>query len=131
MFHPLLLLVICLIGSSLADDSEVLWKAFDKCSSKFPSIDVKILGDMFKGSSHNQTIGKDIKCLVKCVGEESGFGSAEGKIIAIKFKTSLSAEPDQAKVDAAIAKCASLVKSDACDTAFDQFKCVCEMAYAW
>lgn len=125
MVQPLLLLVVFLIGSSLADDPDPLKKALDKCSLKFPSVDIKVLKEICKGTTH--TIDKDTKCLIKCVGVESGYVMDSGIMIASKIKKTLSAVPDQAKADAAIKKCAAVVKPDACDMAFDQWKCMCDI----
>lgn len=118
----LLLFVICLIGSSLADGPEIE-KAYKTCAPNFPSVDSQVL-DKFCEASY-QTTDKDTKCLMKCVGEGTGYATADGKIIVSKFKASASPLVDQAKLEAALTKCFEMVKPDPCDTAYDQWKCLC------
>lgn len=110
--YQLLFLVICLIGSSLADDDVPdIKKALKTCAPKYPSV-VKLDFDDFCEPSV-QTSDKDTKCLIKCIGDATGYMT--------KFKGS-----EAPSVEAALTKCFALVKPDACDTAYDQWKCICE-----
>lgn len=126
MFLAPLLLVVYLIGSSLAAEDPKEKKALEVCGPKFPNVDPKVMDEMCEGS--DKTFDKDTKCYVKCIGEESGYTSADGKIDITSFKASLPAAADSAKLEAALTKCGAVVKPDACETAFEQFKCLCETA---
>lgn len=120
MYQPLLLL-FCLIGSSLAGGPE-FEKAYKTCAPKFPTVDSHVMDEFCDPSF--QASDKDTKCLMKCVGEETGFSSADGKLRVDKFMNYSSPE-DATILAPELTNCSALVKPDACDTAYDQWKCFC------
>lgn len=93
------------------------------CSKLYPTVDVKGLDEVCLSPNETST-EKDIKCFVKCMGEGIGIASPDGKIIESKLKTVDVLDPE--KSEEAIKKCAGLVKVDVCDTAYDQYRCLCE-----
>lgn len=112
-----------MVGSSFADGPD-MEKAYKTCAPKFPTVDSKVL-DQFCEPSF-QASDKETKCLMKCIGEETGFATADGKIILSKFKSAAPTTVDPVKLDTALTNCSSVIKPDACDTAYDQWKCLCD-----
>lgn len=130
MYQPLVLsIIICLIGLAVApavsDDTPDFEKAFITCLPKFPSVDLDVFNNFCEPSF--KTSNNDTKCLIKCVGEETGHSSTDGKLIISKFLNDSLALAELAKFDAGVANCTSLVKADACDTAYEQWNCYCAL----
>lgn len=119
-----LFFVLCVIGSSLTASPKID-SALKTCVPKFPTADPDFINNLCDASY--QISNKDTKCLLKCVGEEIGLLSADGTTIVSFVKNTAPSFIDQAKLDVALAKCTAMVKSDACDTAYDQWKCNCDI----
>lgn len=117
-----LLPLFCFIGLSLAEGPE-FEKAYKACAPKFPTVDSKVLDHFCEPSF--QPSDKNTKCFMKCVGEETGFASADGQLRVDKFLNYSSPE-DAVKVGPELIKCSDMIKPDPCDTAFDQWKCFCK-----
>lgn len=126
MNQPLLLL-FCLIGSSLAVDFD-LEKVYKTCGSKFPTVDPLVMQEFCEPSF--QTSDKNAKCLIKCFGEETGFSSADGKLVSVDNFLNQTSPEVAAKLDPEITKCTAMVKPDSCETAYEQWKCFCEALYS-
>lgn len=120
--HKLLLLLSCLVGSSLAGEGPEFEAALKKCAPSFPSVDKNMM-DKFCDPDF-ETKDKDSKCLVKCLGQETGFSTADGKLIVDKFLTSSTKEA-AAVLEPELKKCAAMDKSEACETAYEQWRCFC------
>lgn len=124
MYGAAIIFVVFLtFGINCQDDKEKLTRVIDECSKKFPSVDATI----FKQECA-KTSDKDARCMSKCIGEQFEVVSSDGKLMVDKIK-STSELKDPAKVNQlneALDKCSVLVEADACDTAYNQWQCLCE-----
>lgn len=117
------LVIFTIIGLSSQQDFD---GAIAKCHPKFPSVELGTVEAICKSS----TSDPEVKCMIKCVGEEAGVVSADGKIIESKMNIFTSTAADKTKVDEAVKKCSAVVEKDACETAYQQLKCMCDFAVA-
>lgn len=121
------LLVMLPIASTFADGPG-FQQAFIMCGGQYPSVDLNVFNDFCEPSF--KTSDNSTKCLIKCVGEQTGFSGADGKINQTMFMNVTSSLPpiDPATLNAGVAKCSSLATTDTCDTAYQQWNCYCGLA---
>lgn len=117
--------IFTIIGLSSQQDFD---GAIAKCHPKFPSVELGVPEAICKSST--STSDPEVKCMIKCVGEEAGVVSADGKMITSKVNIFSSTDADKTKVDEAVKKCSAVVEKDACETAYQQLKCMCDFAVA-
>lgn len=123
--YKLLLSVLLAIGLTLANVPPEVEKAFKTCTAKLPKADAKVM-DKFCEASYTKA-DNDTKCLLRCVGEETGLFTPDGRIIEGQFLNFAPPSVAKAKLDEVLAKYSVMIKADSCDTAFSQWKCMCEL----
>lgn len=123
------ILVVALIAVTRAGEGPMdpeMEKAMETCKQKLPDVkddDIKQLC-----TPGYTATNENVKCFVKCLGQETGKVDAKGGLIKDALLKMPPTEMDPEKLKASLDGCIALKGATDCDTAYVQWQCLLKAA---